>query len=585
MTSSSWHARISCGGELGAGFLVTERHVLTCAHVVARSPAHPVTVTFAHGTGQLGELPAAVVAHGGWDGRETDPGDLAVLELSRPVPVTPAEFAPLTDAYGDPPRRLLTYGFPQHYDEGSLAEYRATADQLIAGEWVQLEAWSGHGQPLAPGFSGAAVVLADSGQVVGMVTAVAGDPRVRTGRMLPAQVMARYWPRICELIPTPAYGRQDKAELRGLVEAAGARGVRHAGCSPDQLYREAVGELGPPLPPQRFGTLWDAAWHLLSEVPDTGSVPRFAARLADFTEDAGVRRALRCWPRGRRTHEPDVCGRPTKAARRWSPILVEIAHSGAGRNQFLVEVSAYRAGGRSLVGSRTLPKSRVREYALKRIDEAFGELEPGASELIAFVLPREWLNQPVHQWKRSKDDPTPLGCFSPVVVLDLDRRRSNPLQHKIHQKWTELDGRPSAALHRIECGSTEPPGPLTVRLRTSTDLVGFAAPPKPARVRGLFAASLNGPAPVMLWPRAGCQGDHAPDGRDTGCSGSAFLDALAEYLAKLPPGDIPYHVLKLRERAYMSAEPEQHWAHELALLWEDPRCFPTTTGPTHSPVG
>lgn len=295
MTSASWHARITCGRETGAGFLVTERHVLTCAHVVGRSGTDPVGVSFAPGEAAI---PARVVAHGGWDGRETDPGDVAVLELDRDVPMKPAEFAAPSDAYGDPPRRLLAYGFPKRYDEGTIAEYRATADQLIAGEWVQLEAWAAHGQPLVPGFSGAALTLADTGRVVGMVSAAARDPGIRNGRMLPAHIMARYWPRLGELIPTPEYGRPEKERLRELVAGYGASEVPE--CGPERLYRDAVGPFGPPVPSRGFASLWDAAWYLLSEVPDTGAVARFAARLADFTEDAPTRG--RCGPgRGIRT--------------------------------------------------------------------------------------------------------------------------------------------------------------------------------------------------------------------------------------------------------------------------------------------
>lgn len=100
MSSASWHARINCGRDTGAGFLVTERHVLTCAHVVAHSETDPVAVSFAHG-GE-GEVSARVIAHGGWDGRDTDPGDLAVLELDRSVSLKPAEFATPSDAYGNP---------------------------------------------------------------------------------------------------------------------------------------------------------------------------------------------------------------------------------------------------------------------------------------------------------------------------------------------------------------------------------------------------------------------------------------------------------------------------------------------------
>ncbi|WP_369258710.1 trypsin-like peptidase domain-containing protein [Streptomyces sp. R35] len=597
MTSASWHARISCGRETGAGFLVTERHVLTCAHVVARSGTDEVGVSFAQ---EPGAIPAKVVAHGGWDGRDTDPGDVAVLELDRSVPsIKPASFAAPSDAYGDPPRRLLAYGFPKRFEEGTLAEYRATADQLIAGEWVQLEAWAAHGQPLVPGFSGAAVTLADTGRVVGMVSSAARDPGIRNGRMLPAHVMARYWPRLGELIPTPEYGRTDKERLRQLVEGRGPEFTDRPECSPERLYCDAVGPFGPPLPSRRFGSLWDAAWYLLSEVPDTGAVARFAARLADFTEDAPTRGALRAWPSRPHDRRPQApvhrpaagagtgtgAGTGAGARQTWSPILVEIAPSGSGDHQFLVEVSAYNGRHRRVVGSRALPADRVRGYALERIDEAYHELEPAARELIAFVLPRRWLNTDVAHWQRSADDQSPLGSFAPLVVMDLERRRSGGLQHKLLQKWQRLDAQPTARLHRISCGAVEQdPVRLTIGLRRGADMVGFASPPRAGGTRRLFQASLNAAMPVMLWPRTGCRGDHHGGGHGD-CAGAAFLDHLAEHLAGLPPGELPSHIHELRETAYASEAPEPHWAYDLALLWEDPRCLPDPVGYLHSPVG
>ncbi|MET7696612.1 trypsin-like peptidase domain-containing protein [Streptomyces sp. NPDC005485] len=577
MTNASWHARISCGRETGAGFLVTDRHVLTCAHVVARSRTDAVGISFAQGER---DIPAQVVAHGGWDGRETDPGDVAVLELDRPVPLKPAEFATPSDAYGDPPRRLLAYGFPKRFDEGTLAEYRATADQLIAGQWVQLEAWAAHGQPLVPGFSGAAVTLADTGRVVGMVSAAARSPEIRNGRMLPAHVMARYWPRLGELIPTPEYGRGDKERLRQLIEAVAERGG--ARCGPERLYQDAVGPLGPPLPSHGFASLWDAAWYLLSEVPDSEAAARFAARLADFVEDTPTRGALRSWPRPRRTPEPP---KPRTTAPGWSPILVEIAPSGCGEGQFLVEVSAYNGRHRRVVGSRPLPVDGVRPYVLERIDEAYHELEPGARELIAFVLPRRWLNADVAHWKRSADDDSPLGSFAPLVVMDLERRRSGGLQHKLLQKWRRLDAEPAARLHRIDCAAVgQDPVKLTIGLRRGADMVGFGAPPRADGTRRLFQASLNAAVPVMLWPRTGCRGEHR-GGTHGDCTGAVFLDHLAEHLAGLPPGELPFHIHELRETAYASDAPEPHWAHDLALLWEDPRCLPDPVGYLHNPVG
>ncbi|WP_281251146.1 trypsin-like peptidase domain-containing protein [Streptomyces indicus] len=574
--NAAWHARIQCGREFGAGFLVSDRHVLTCAHVVGAHEAEGVGVTFPH----VGKdrLPARVVAHGGWaDG--LDPGDLAVLELDDPVTIRPAEFAAPAEAYGDPPPRLLSYGFPKAYEEGVLAEYRAVGGQLITQEWVQLEAWGPAGQPLAPGFSGAAVTLAHDGRVVGMVTSAARNPQIRNGRMLPAQVMARYWPRLGDLIPTGAAAAADKERLRGLLDTVAAGAVwQEAQCAPERLYRDAVGPFGPPPPVRGLASLWDAAWYLLSEIQDPDALGRFTTRLADYCEDPAARAALRGL--GRNRGSAPAPERAPAAARPWSPVLVEIAPSGSGEDRFLVEVSAYNGAHRRIIGQRTLSTREVRPYVLERIDDAYREVDLDGRELIAFVLPRKWLNTDVVHWQRSKDDDSPLGSFAPVVVVELERRRSGMLQHKLRRKWQELDGRAEARLHRIACGA--PPGDsvsLTIGLRRGVDLLGLGAPP--GRVREAFKAGLNAPVPAVIWPRTGCAG--APH---EACSSNEFLDRLAQRLAQLPPGELPDAVYELRLDAF-DAGPHgggAHWAHDLSLLWEDPRALPETVPFAGSPV-
>lgn len=656
MSSTTWHARVQCGRETGAGFLVSERHVLTCAHVVRDSGAAGVAVSFPH-RGELGAVTAVVGAHGGWSGPDDHSGDLAVLELDRSVPIPPAGFAAPDDAYLEPRPRLVVYGFPRGYAEGTIAEYRATAAQLIADEWVQLEAWSAHGQPLAPGFSGAAVALADSGLVVGMVSAVAGAAGVRNGRMLPAPVMARYWPRLAELIPVPGRGRTTPHRLRALVEDAEKAGPatgRSAAWAPERLYLDAVGPLGPPVPPGGFASLWSAAWYVLSEVDVPGAVERFADRLAELAEGRGegrgeleeglgaglrpgsgcardVRQAcdvrdaplVRDTPlvrdgRGAPEAAEAVAAPGTPAAPRaagrggspwpsWSPILVELARSGAGGDQVLVEVSACRDGHRHPVGSRTLARSQVRPYVQERIDEAFGQLAPDADELIAFVLPREWLNEPVAHWERSVDDPTPLGCSYPLVVTDR-ARRAGGLRHQLARTWDRLDGKSTTVVHRVDCATGEQPNKLRFRLRSGeADLAGFAAPPRAPRLKRHFEVSLNAPAPVLLWARVECEHGGGETGGAEGagntggpegargsaedpappapCPGSAFLDQLAAHLTRLPPAELPRHVLALRESADATDEPELHWARDIQLLWDDPRCFPdAAAAPLHSPV-
>ncbi|EPH42499.1 hypothetical protein STRAU_4490 [Streptomyces aurantiacus JA 4570] len=576
---------MECGRDTGAGFLVSDRHVLTCAHVVRNSGGPAVAVSFPHRK-DLGTVGAAVGAHGGWDGRGDDPGDLAVLELDRPVPIAPAGFAPPDHAYAEPRPRLVAYGFPRGYEEGTLAEYRATAAQLIADEWIQLEAWSAHGQPLAAGFSGAAVALADSGLVVGMVAAAARAADVRNGRMLPAPVMARYWPRLAELIPAPGQGRAARQRLRDLVERAEKDPARTG--APERLYLDAVGPLGPPVPPGGFASLWSAAWYVLWEVDVPGAVERFADRLSGLVDvpptHGPTHAASHSAPGGLPAPPAAPDRRPAPA---WSPILVEIARSGAGGDQVLVEVSACRDGRRHPVGSRTLTRGQVRPYVQELIDEAFGQLSPDAAELIAFVLPREWLNEPVAHWARSADDPTPLGCSYPLVVTDRSRHAGG-LRHQLARKWERLDGKATTAVHRVDCGADEKPGKLRFRLRRDeADLAGFAAPPKSACLNAHFDVSLNAPAPVLLWPRAECRGHGAGTDADlrTRCAGSTFLDRLTECLSHLPPNELPLHVLALREIADADDEPDRHWARDMQLLWDDPRCFPdVAAAPLRSPV-
>ncbi|ALO93616.1 hypothetical protein SHL15_2465 [Streptomyces hygroscopicus subsp. limoneus] len=579
MRGAAWQARIACGDAVGAGFLVTGRRLLTCAHVVRWSDRAAVTVTFPHAR-ELGALSASVVAHGGWAGGVTDPGDVAVLELDRDVPLAPAGFAPPDTAYTEPYPRLVAYGFPEGYDEGTLAECQPVSGQLIAGEWLELVAWQGHGQPLVDGFSGAAATLPD-GRVAGMVTAAVGSsPDVRKGRMLPLDVLARYWPELGELVPTP--GHRDDARrrlyalLRRAVAAAGPVG------DPNRLYVDAVGAFGPPLPPGGFPSLWDAAAYVQWEVPDPQAVSRFADRLLELLDPEAVSRP----PAAPDTPAP--AGTP--AAPAWSPVVVEIDHSGAGPDQVTVEVSAYRDGRRRPVGARRLPRTGVRAYVQSRIDEAVAHLAPDADELVTFVLPREWLNEAVAHWECGADDSTPLGCAYPLVVTDRARHHSGRLRHQLRKKWQKLDSGGGVEVHRVECGTRERPPSLRKRLWDGdAGVAGYAAPPAAARQH--FEVGLTVPVPVLLWPRTGspCAGHEEASGTDTApgeppCPGAAFLDQLAASVAGVPPAELPRHVLSLRLTADAAEEPDRHWARDLQLLWDDPRCFPETTASLHSPV-
>ncbi|AKJ13383.1 hypothetical protein ABB07_26145 [Streptomyces incarnatus] len=559
MRSASWHARIECGDMvLGAGFLVGPSTVLTCAHVVQDSGPGTLTVSFPNRPGFTG-LPATVAVHGGWAGGATDPGDLAVLELARKVPLSPARFAP-PDTEADLTERVLeAYGFPDGYAEGQLARYRAVSTTRIAGQWVQLEAVTAHGQPLTEGFSGAAAALPD-GRVVGMVAQRAGETGVLVARMLPTETLARHWPGLGELVPACDAGEDPTRRLYELVRRAEAAGLE---CSPDQLFVDAVGDFGPEPPPGGFPSLRAAVTYVQWEVvPSAPALSRFADRLADLL--AG----------------PAPQPSPAAPAGSWTPIVIEIDRSGAGTDQVTVSVSACREGRRRPVGTARLARSDVREYVQQGIDRAFTRLAPDAEELLTFVLPRDWLNLPVARWACGAEDPTPLGCAHPVVVNDRYRHHSGRLRHKLGKKWQRLAGGSGTVLHRVDCGTPEQPPGLRRRLsENGAGLAGFAAPP--GTLPEHFAVGLNTPVPVLVWPRSGCPGPAEPHDP---CTGSAFLDALAPAVEGVPAAELPRVITALREEAEAAPEPERHWARDVQLLWDDPRCFPETTASLHSPV-
>jgi hypothetical protein len=130
-----WRARIhtATGTVLGAGIVLDERHVLTCAHVVARHAA-PDIDDWALAVDAVGTIPVARrrarIAVDGWiplrsNVDHVDEGDLALLELDEPLSGVPEEL-------------------------------------------LQIDALAGAGAEIEYGFSGAGVVD-ERGAVIGMV--------------------------------------------------------------------------------------------------------------------------------------------------------------------------------------------------------------------------------------------------------------------------------------------------------------------------------------------------------------------------------------------------------------------------------
>jgi V8-like Glu-specific endopeptidase len=199
------------GKVVGAGFLVSPKRILTCAHVVADAlaiardtidmPNAEVSLDFPIVASKQ-FFKARVVF---W--RPVNPGefaeDIAGLELENsPLEAAqPALLVTSEDLWGHPFRVL---GFPKDKPDGRWA-----ADGELRGEiangWVQLQGVTQQGYALEPGFSGAPIWDEKLEGVVGMaVSADLTRPESKTGFMISTRMLVTEWSELSEqAIPTP----------------------------------------------------------------------------------------------------------------------------------------------------------------------------------------------------------------------------------------------------------------------------------------------------------------------------------------------------------------------------------------------
>ncbi|HET8851721.1 MAG TPA: serine protease, partial [Ktedonobacteraceae bacterium] len=190
--------RTANGQVVGAGFLVGERHILTCAHVISQAIGLPDSPADApQGVISLDFplvpprtlLTASVVQ---WCPPLSDgQGDIACLELQDDPPAAAevVRFAPAEDVWK---HEFSVLGFPTGYDDGVWATGRLLGRQ--ATNWIQIEDVKAQGFAVAPGFSGTPVWDTQLQGVVGMVVAASRPTETRTAFVIPLDVLAAAWP-------------------------------------------------------------------------------------------------------------------------------------------------------------------------------------------------------------------------------------------------------------------------------------------------------------------------------------------------------------------------------------------------------
>ncbi|WP_329377026.1 nSTAND1 domain-containing NTPase [Streptomyces sp. NBC_01716] len=194
------------GRPVGVAFLIPDRLLLTCAHVVASTAGLPddeplpdllpVTLDFPLLPGRP-KVTASVRFSVPVAGDSS--GDVAVLQLDGEPPPgsVPLRIVEAEDLAG---HRWRAFGFPKYPGRGGSKDAgiwtRGTVEGREGTGWWQLTCDEEAPFPLAGGFSGAPVWDEEYGGVIGIVVAVEGDQRRRTGYALTVESLTREWPEL-----------------------------------------------------------------------------------------------------------------------------------------------------------------------------------------------------------------------------------------------------------------------------------------------------------------------------------------------------------------------------------------------------
>ncbi|WP_030044043.1 S1 family peptidase, partial [Streptomyces resistomycificus] len=195
------------GAVAGAGFLVAEGVVVTCAHVVEAAgggPGATVLLSFPHVAGAdrvEGRVPAEL-----WRAAEVE--DVAFIRLNS----TPADMRtlPLGSAEGCRGHQVRSFGFPAQAPPEGHFGFGVTGDLLPGpdggGAHLQLTA----ANDLTTGFSGGPVLDEVTGLVIGMLTEIAAPDAYERGQgiayVTPTQVLREILPELAEREVCPYRG-------------------------------------------------------------------------------------------------------------------------------------------------------------------------------------------------------------------------------------------------------------------------------------------------------------------------------------------------------------------------------------------
>lgn len=190
----------------GAGFLVSDEYILTCAHVVTtaldidlyskQKPSREVELDFP--TIQPIEPLTATVEFWLPVNPGNSPEDIAVLKLTEPPPKEAQAAVLSMTKYALSDHKFEAFGFPEGRNGGAWAE--GVIKRRVGYGWIQLNAHLVPGYRLEEGFSGTPIWDNNIEAVVGI--AVAADklrPEFKVAFMIPTELLVKAWDKLSEV--------------------------------------------------------------------------------------------------------------------------------------------------------------------------------------------------------------------------------------------------------------------------------------------------------------------------------------------------------------------------------------------------
>ena len=557
---------------IGAGFLIEEGYLLTCAHVVEQalrwSEASPpvdqlVTVDFPFvAKGQ--KVKALVMQH------RADDEDAACLRL---LESSPAGTAPMTlrygQAWGD---RFALCGFPKGYAKGAWAKGEFSGE--IIDRWIQMEAPKAQGYSIEPGYSGAPVWSEGLQSVVGI--AVAHDKKneeARVAFMVPGRSLSSI---------------TQAAERLSLLDILESEAI--APTMLDDVYQLCCldARSHEPVPETLDGKLSE-----LQDMNDGGmDYPVYQQFIAYFLRPepelpSDLVQRLRSWLDARADNVDALMAlvnqryearMAAKAQLASSHLLVWVYEGDRLQVKQAIYIPDYEkyspdwGGGCHLLKSPEtfdqVDMTTLPEIVRACIDEA-SNLSPPGTLTVELLLPVSQLGEAIDTWEtESADDPSsmllsePLGSRHRVIVRSAERLEDfyKKILNDWKAKWQMVqDCAAKPACNGFYLGDNKPPRGLLAPLRES-HVIGLKLTRSPERFdkTGPFAAVLTTAVPAAIWLR--------PGGDDV-----AALDNLLDCCVEMLLDEVKQTRLNALENS------DSHIGHHLSFLWEDPKLVPPST--------